>query len=66
MRVRSGEKEGERVREDRVHHRDAAQVVVRRPVVPVACPHEGGHVRGAREGVEKYFVSEVRPCRVDP
>lgn len=65
MWIRSGEDERERVCEGRIHDRDAAQVVVRRPDVPVACPNEGGHVRGVREGVQEYFVSEVRACRVD-
>lgn len=65
MWMRSGEDEREWVRESRTHDRDAAEVVVRRPDVPVACPNEGGHIRGVREGVQEYFVPEVRARRVD-
>ncbi len=65
MRVRPGEEERERVGEGRVDDGDAAQVVARRPDVPVAGPDEGGHVRGVREGVQEYFVPEVRARRVD-
>lgn len=65
MGVRPGDEEGERVREDRIHDRDAAQVVTGRPEVPVTRPDQGGHVRGAREGVQKDLVPEVRTGRVD-